>query len=114
MPEFKQIIGRGTRLFPPDKFSFDIIDFVEATRLFNDPLFDGPPMRLIRDYTDEDGHIQDTVDHTRDLDHQGVAEPGGDYTEEPGGELRDSGHDQDAEVDAHEEEEIRANPSVEP
>ena len=32
MPEFKQIIGRGTRLFPEDqKFSFDIIDFVEAT-----------------------------------------------------------------------------------
>lgn len=44
MPEFKQIIGRGTRLFPEDqKFSFDIIDFVEATRLFNDPEFDGPP-----------------------------------------------------------------------
>ncbi len=109
MPEFKQIIGRGTRLFPPDKFSFDIIDFVEATRLFNDPLFDGPPMRLIRDYTDEDGHIQDTVDHTRDLDQQGVAEPGGDYTEEPGGELPDAGHDQDAPEDA-DEEEIRASP----
>ncbi len=87
MPEFKQIIGRGTRLFPPDKFSFDIIDFVEATRLFNDPLFDGPPMRLIRDYTDEDGHIKDTVDHTRDLDHEGVADPGGDYVEEQGGKL---------------------------
>ena len=109
MPEFKQIIGRGTRLFPPDKFSFDIIDFVEATRLFNDPLFDGPPMRLIRDYTDEEGHIQDTVDHTRDLDHQSVAEAGADYTEEPGGILPDRGHYQDAEEDS-DEEEIRADP----
>src|SRR6185437_8710701 len=63
MPEFKQIIGRGTRLFPEDqKFSFDIIDFVEATRLFNDPAFDGPPMRLIRDETDEEGNITDTID----------------------------------------------------
>jgi type I restriction enzyme R subunit len=108
MPEFKQIIGRGTRLFPPDKYSFDIIDFVEATRLFNDPLFDGPPMRLIRDYTDEDGHIADTVDHTRDLDSQSVADPGGDYAEEPEGRLppdhedgRDAGED---------EEEIFASP----
>jgi len=109
MPEFKQIIGRGTRLFPPDKFSFDIIDFVEATRLFNDPLFDGPPMRLIRDYTDDDGHIQDTVDHTRDLDHQSVAEPGGDYAEEPGGNLPGTELDEDAGEDA-DEEEIRASP----
>ena len=63
MPEFKQIIGRGTRLFPEDqKFSFDIIDFVEATRLFNDPEFDGPPMRLIRDETDDKGNIANTVD----------------------------------------------------
>jgi type I restriction enzyme, R subunit len=109
MPEFKQIIGRGTRLFPPDKFSFDIIDFVEATRLFNDPLFDGPPMRLIRDYTDEDGHIQDTVDHTRDLDQESVAEPGGEYTEEPGGSLPEAVQGQEDEGDA-DEEEIRASP----
>ncbi len=87
VPEFKQIIGRGTRLFPPDKYSFDIIDFVEATRLFSDPSFDGRPMRLVRDYTDEDGHIKDTVDHTRDLGHHNVADPGVDYTEEQGGKL---------------------------
>jgi type I restriction enzyme R subunit len=109
MPEFKQIIGRGTRLFPPDKYSFDIIDFVEATRLFNDPAFDGPPMRLIRDYADEDGHIQDTVDHTRELDGQSVAEPEGDYVEEPGGKLAGSTDEHDDEEDA-DEEEVRASP----
>lgn len=89
MPEFKQIIGRGTRLFPEEgKFSFDIIDFVEATRLFNDPLFDGPPMRLLRDVTDDDGHIVDTIsDDIPDAGPGNVAEPPGDYTEEPGGTL---------------------------
>jgi type I restriction enzyme R subunit len=107
MPEFKQIIGRGTRLFPPEKFSFDIIDFVEATRLFNDPQFDGPPMRLIRDYTDEDGNIADTVDHTRDLDYQPVAEPNGDYAEETGGKLRG---DAERDKDEEDEEAILASP----
>ena len=35
MIEFKQIIGRGTRLFE-DKYFFTIIDFVDAYHLFND------------------------------------------------------------------------------
>ncbi|MGC5413014.1 type I restriction endonuclease subunit R, partial [Streptomyces sp. DT225] len=49
MPEFKQVIGRGTRLCPEiGKESFDIIDFVEASRLFDDPAFDGPPLKVIR------------------------------------------------------------------
>jgi type I restriction enzyme R subunit len=56
MPLFKQIIGRGTRLcLEAHKGSFDIIDFVEATRLFNDPAFDGPPLRVIDDEADEQG-----------------------------------------------------------
>lgn len=71
IPEFKQIIGRGTRLFPEGgKLSFDIVDFVSATRLFNDPLFDGPPLRLLQDYTDPDGTIANTVDHSRDIDRE--------------------------------------------
>jgi len=42
--EFKQIIGRGTRLFgDADKFWFTILDYVEATCLFYDPEFDGIP-----------------------------------------------------------------------
>ena len=43
MVEFKQIIGRGTRLFPPDKTWFTIIDYAGATRLFFDHDFDGDP-----------------------------------------------------------------------
>lgn len=42
MVEFKQILGRGTRLFD-DKFYFTIYDFVGAHRRFNDPDWDGDP-----------------------------------------------------------------------
>ncbi|WP_030172991.1 EcoAI/FtnUII family type I restriction enzme subunit R [Spirillospora albida] len=89
MPEFKQIIGRGTRLFPEDgKFSFDIIDFVEATRLFNDPGFDGPPMRVVRDETDEQGSIVDSVNEdVPGADEESVAEPGDGFVQEDGGSL---------------------------
>ncbi len=42
--EFKQIIGRGTRLYPDeDKLTFEIIDYSGATALFEDAAFDGPP-----------------------------------------------------------------------
>ena len=40
MTEFKQIIGRGTRVFEGKDF-FTIIDFVGATNLFYDPKWDG-------------------------------------------------------------------------
>jgi type I restriction enzyme R subunit len=43
MIEFKQIIGRGTRLFE-DKNYFTIYDFVKAYEHFNDPDWDGEPM----------------------------------------------------------------------
>lgn len=43
MTEFKQIIGRGTRLvWDRDKRFFTIMDFRKATLLFSDPEFDGP------------------------------------------------------------------------
>ncbi len=46
MPEFKQIIGRGTRLRPDyGKLAFNIIDYTgTATRKFADPTFDGEPV----------------------------------------------------------------------
>ena len=42
MIEFKQIIGRGTRLFDGKDY-FTIYDFVKAHQHFNDPEWDGPP-----------------------------------------------------------------------
>ena len=47
MTEFKQIIGRGTRINEAyDKFSFTIMDFRKATELFADPGFDGEPVQI--------------------------------------------------------------------
>ncbi len=46
MVEFKQIIGRGTRLYE-DKSYFTIIDFVRAHELFNDPDWDGEPVEPV-------------------------------------------------------------------
>lgn len=43
MSEFKQIIGRGTRLKEKEgKLSFTIMDFRNVTHLFDDPDWDGP------------------------------------------------------------------------
>ena len=43
MTEFKQIIGRGTRLREKEgKLSFVVMDFRNVTRLFADPEWDGP------------------------------------------------------------------------
>jgi len=41
--EFKQIVGRGTRLFDGKEF-FTIYDFVDAYHHFNDPEWDGEPL----------------------------------------------------------------------
>ncbi|HZU01127.1 MAG TPA: DEAD/DEAH box helicase family protein, partial [Ktedonobacteraceae bacterium] len=41
--EFKQIIGRGSRLYEPEKTWFTIIDYAGAIKLFFDPNFDGDP-----------------------------------------------------------------------
>ena len=53
MTEFKQIIGRGTRLKPDyGKEYFTIMDFRNACRLFADPEFDGDPISIIDDNDD--------------------------------------------------------------
>lgn len=45
MIEFKQIIGRGTRLYDGKDY-FTIYDFVKAHKLFNDPEWDGEPIEV--------------------------------------------------------------------
>ena len=44
--EFKQIVGRGTRLFD-DKNFFTIYDFVNASERFKDPEWDGEPIEPV-------------------------------------------------------------------
>ena len=52
--EFKQIIGRGTRINEYyNKMYFTIIDFKRATALFADPLFDGDPVQIYEPGPDE-------------------------------------------------------------
>jgi type I restriction enzyme R subunit len=47
MTEFKQIIGRGTRINEDyDKYWFTIMDFKKATELFADKDFDGDPVQI--------------------------------------------------------------------
>jgi type I restriction enzyme, R subunit len=43
MIEFKQIVGRGTRLFDGKEY-FTILDFVDAYKHFSDPEWDGEPI----------------------------------------------------------------------
>ena len=45
--EFKQIIGRGTRLFEGKDY-FTIYDFVKAYEHFNDPAWDGEPLEPVQ------------------------------------------------------------------
>ena len=54
MIEFKQIIGRGTRIHEDtNKFFFILIDFRGATRHFADPEFDGEPEQIYEPEEDD-------------------------------------------------------------
>ena len=62
MVEFKQIIGRGTRVRDDyGKLWFNILDYTgTATRNFADPAFDGDPAFATQEEIDEHGKIKDT------------------------------------------------------
>ena len=59
MTEFKQIIGRGTRVRDDyGKLYFNILDYTgSATRLFADPEFDGEPALITEQEIDERGQV---------------------------------------------------------
>jgi type I restriction enzyme R subunit len=67
MTEFKQIIGRGTRINEDfGKHYFTIMDFRNVTALFADKEFDGDPVRVKEaieedDISDTDNEADDTV-----------------------------------------------------
>lgn len=55
MIEFKQILGRGTRIREDyGKLYFTLIDFRDVSRLFADKDFDGEPVKVIITNTDDD------------------------------------------------------------
>ncbi|WP_372396422.1 DEAD/DEAH box helicase family protein [Azospirillum sp. HJ39] len=59
MSEFKQIIGRGTRVrHDYGKLWFNIIDYTgSAMRKFADPAFDGDPVAVTEETVDEEGTV---------------------------------------------------------
>lgn len=59
MTEFKQIVGRGTRVREDkEKLFFTILDYTgSATRNFADPDFDGEPPLITEDEIDREGNI---------------------------------------------------------
>jgi len=62
MVEFKQIIGRGTRVRDDyGKLWFNILDYTgTATRNFADPAFDGDPAFATQEEIDEHGKVKET------------------------------------------------------
>ncbi len=61
MIEFKQIIGRGTRLFEGKDY-FTIYDFVRAYEHFNDPEWDGEPMEPVSSEARAEGKDKKEID----------------------------------------------------
>src|SRR3954467_7850622 len=80
MTEFKQIVGRGTRVHEDTKkFYFTLMDFRGATNHFADPDFDGPPEQIYE--PDENDPIvpPDDVPPITDEDEEPIPpEPGED------------------------------------
>jgi len=66
MTEFKQVIGRGTRVRDDyGKLYFNILDYTgSATRLFADPEFDGEPALITEQEIDEHGK---TIEGTKEV-----------------------------------------------
>lgn len=83
MTEFKQIIGRGTRLREQDgKTHFVVMDFRNVTRLFADPDWDGP-IEIVDGYTpnptgdDKDSTGKDRPDNPIDTKIKPIVDKNG-------------------------------------
>jgi type I restriction enzyme, R subunit len=82
MTEFKQIIGRGTRINEDHgKLFFTIMDFRQATALFADPDFDGDPVQV---YEPKEGESPVPPDEPGDEPQPGDIKPGGAFDDPPG------------------------------
>lgn len=84
MTEFKQIIGRGTRINDDyNKHWFTILDFKKATELFADPAFDGDPVKVYEPGAGDPVNPDDEdAPETPEPEHGCGEEPGG-YEADP-------------------------------
>lgn len=75
MTNFKQIIGRGTRVDEDNnKYFFTIMDFKKATEMFRDPEFDGEPVVIYEPEDDDDPVPPDPEYPDEDEDDEGEDE----------------------------------------
>ncbi len=73
MTDFKQIIGRGTRVREEQgKLSFSIVDYTKSTVLFQDKDFDGTPALINESEMDDTGRIIEQ--HEQDLETEETEE----------------------------------------
>jgi len=93
MTEFKQIIGRGTRLREDyGKLYFNIIDYTgTATRHFADKEFDGDPEFVSEEEIDEDGNVTESTVITGDEEEPEDGEDTDGEEIEPAGDDPDTG-----------------------
>ncbi|HEG0280940.1 TPA: DEAD/DEAH box helicase family protein [Campylobacter coli] len=63
--EFKQIIGRGTRVYEGKDF-FTIIDFVGATKLFYDPKWDGEKIEELKEQDEKEKITKEHIKQTKE------------------------------------------------
>ena len=76
MSDFKQTIGRGTRVYEEGgKLSFSILDYTNCTRLFADPAFDGEPTRIETETMDDEGK---TVEGSESVEEKPTDDHGND------------------------------------
>jgi type I restriction enzyme R subunit len=76
MTEFKQIIGRGTRIEEDfGKLYFTILDFRKATELFADPDFDGDPVQIYNPKGDDSIAPPDDGAPVDGVEGQGPGDP---------------------------------------
>jgi type I restriction enzyme R subunit len=89
MSEFKQIIGRGTRLRDDyGKLWFNIIDYTgSATRMFADPSFDGDPVKITEEQINEEGDLTSTTEILPEREGESI-DVAPEIIEPPGGEPR--------------------------
>ena len=77
MTEFKQIIGRGTRVHEDTaKYYFTILDFRKVTNHFADPDFDGEPVQIYEPGEGDPVTPPDDVPPTSDGEDPIPPEPG--------------------------------------
>ncbi len=79
MTEFKQIMGRGTRVHEDTKkYYFTLLDFRKATNHFADPDFDGVPVQIYEPGEDDPVSPPDNVAPPSEPDDPVPLEPGED------------------------------------